>query len=245
VVNDQCTSIIKDSPLQVMTKLLKHWPIWQGKCQMCQKNITQNVFFCDKCAPKMRNRAEYCTLCPQPITNNRHPTICGKCLIAPPAWTHLVIADDYSEAIQKTLWRFKYQRQHDAGRWLSNRLRHQLAQQNCAPDITLVPVPLHTSKLRRRGFNQSLEIAKHLSRWLNLRIDNCCIRTKSTLPQHALTPTERQRNLKGAFTCNNTVPEHIALVDDVMTTGSTLNQMALVCKQGGARIIEVWCCAAA
>ena len=109
-------------------------------------------------------------------------------------------------------------------------------------DPLLVPVPLYKSRLRWRGYNQAEEIAKELSKSLDVPIENnCLIRRKSTTPQIELTGLEREENIKGAFSCQNAERikgKKILLVDDVYTTGATMEECARVLKEMGAR--EVW-----
>jgi ComF family protein len=117
-----------------------------------------------------------------------------------------------------------------------------LKEKGAGHEFLLIPVPLHKSRLRWRGYNQAEEIAKELSKSLDLQIENnCLIRRKSTTPQTELTGLERKENIKGIFVLQN--PERIKgrkifLVDDVYTTGATLEECARVLKDAGAR--EVW-----
>ena len=105
----------------------------------------------------------------------------------------------------------------------------------------LVPVPLHRRRLQQRGFNQALEIARPLQQ-RGYRIDSrCCTRTRHTPPQSELPATTRSHNLCDAFSVRrNIVGENIMLIDDVLTTGSTLNALAGVLKQAGAARVEAW-----
>lgn len=105
------------------------------------------------------------------------------------------------------------------------------------PDAWL-PVPLSRSRLRERGFNQSLEIAKALSQGGSV-LDSR--RTRETAPQASLPWKERARNIRGAFACSTDLNErHVALVDDVMTTGATLNELARIIKEAGAKEVSCW-----
>ena len=110
-----------------------------------------------------------------------------------------------------------------------------------------MPVPLHTKRLRERGFNQALEIAKVISRKLRIPLDiSSCSRTKMTLPQAELPATERKLNVKRAFAYNPSSPyHHIAIVDDVMTTGHTLLELTKTIKKTSENSIDLWVCARA
>jgi len=110
------------------------------------------------------------------------------------------------------------------------------------PEV-IIPVPLHTKRLKERGFNQSVEIAKVLSRNLNIKIDNkSCIRTKYTLPQLTLSGSQRVNNVKNAFVVRNKINyKHIVLVDDVFTTGSTIKELSkAIISSYDDIIIDVW-----
>ncbi len=113
------------------------------------------------------------------------------------------------------------------------------------PDV-LIPVPLHPKRLRQRGYNQSLELAKCITKQTGIPLDyKSAQRIKNTQPQTFLTHSQqRQKNLKDAFQVTlNQNWQHIVLIDDVMTTGSTVKELALMFKKIGVKRVDVWCCA--
>jgi len=111
----------------------------------------------------------------------------------------------------------------------------------------LLPVPLHPGRLRQRGFNQALEIARSLSRAVHLPLlTHCVYRNRNTEPQSAQIAAQRERNIRGAFSLNQPPGhQHIAIVDDVMTSGHTVNEIAKQLRAAGVKQIEVWCVARA
>jgi len=115
-----------------------------------------------------------------------------------------------------------------------------------APEA-LVPVPLHRARLRERGFNQAVEIARPLAARLGIELDlNCCERVRNTAEQTRLDAAQRSRNLRDAFRVVRQVPyRHVAIVDDVLTTGSTVASLAGTLRAAGVEEIEVWSCARA
>lgn len=121
------------------------------------------------------------------------------------------------------------------------KLLAQKISQQALPDL-LIPMPLHPKRLRERGFNQSLEIAKIISHELNIELDfTACIRTKYTQPQASLPLKQRANNIKGAFECSKPLTGlQVALIDDVMTTGASLNALAKAVKAKGASHVECW-----
>jgi ComF family protein len=109
------------------------------------------------------------------------------------------------------------------------------------PDA-LVPVPLHAARLRTRGYNQALEIARVVGRELALPVDrSCCVRVLETPPQAGLDERARTRNVRGAFLAQGPLPwRHVAILDDVVTTGSTVAELSRVLRRAGAVRIQVW-----
>ncbi|MEW8195950.1 MAG: phosphoribosyltransferase family protein [Candidatus Thiodiazotropha sp.] len=109
------------------------------------------------------------------------------------------------------------------------------------PDV-LVPVPLHPLRLRKRGFNQSVEITRVVARQCRLPFDwRLCRRTKETKTQSELNEEERRRNISNAFqVCADVKGTHLALVDDVITTGATVTELSRMLKKAGAKRVDVW-----
>ena len=111
----------------------------------------------------------------------------------------------------------------------------------------MIPVPLHKNRYRERGFNQSIEIAKIVSKTLNIPLDTkSCIRHRDTAHQVGLNGYERIENMKNAFSVHPTFQAtHVAIIDDVMTTGSTVQHLAMALKTAGCHRIQVWACSRA
>jgi ComF family protein len=112
----------------------------------------------------------------------------------------------------------------------------------------IVPVPLHPSRLRKRGYNQALELAKPLAKRLGIPVSREVLhRTRATHAQTELTAIQRRRNVRGAFAVNidGNAPEHVAVLDDVFTTGATLAECACVLKRAGVQRVDVWALARA
>jgi len=109
----------------------------------------------------------------------------------------------------------------------------------------LLPVPLHSRRLSERGYNQAQELARVLSSRLNIPLEiSLCTRQRETTPQTALDGKERRRNLRGAFTVRKgALPRHIAIIDDVVTTGTTVSELARTLRRYGVERVEVWACA--
>lgn len=120
------------------------------------------------------------------------------------------------------------------------------AYQKCRMPEVLVPVPLHPHRLRERGYNQALEMAKLLSKHVDIpRASNCCRRIRNTLAQSDLPAKQRGGNMRQAFEVTATAPQSIAIIDDIMTTGHTVAALAAQFSRAGTKEIHVWCCARA
>lgn len=174
---------------------------------------------------------------------------CGACMQRAPRRATLAAVHApfvYAAPLDRLLVRFKFHEDLAAGRLLSQLMAQSLAD-TPRPDA-LVPVPLHRARLRRRGYDQALELAKPLARALDLRIDgNLLVRTRATDAQSRLDADARRRNLRDAFAVRPGValPAHVALVDDVMTTGATLRAAAAALRRAGVQRVDAWVCARA
>lgn len=205
-------------------------------CQLCGAEATDGL--CAGCRRELPHNRHACRQCGLPLETD---AVCGACQRHPPAVDHSLIPFLYSAPIDRLIGQFKFSAKLPQGRLLARLLEQHLACQATLPDL-LVPVPLHPARMRQRGFNQALELAKPLSRRFRIPIDHrSCRRTLQTRPQHELKQRQRRRNIRGAFQV--TVPltaRHVALIDDVVTTGNTVNEVARVLKQAGVARVDVW-----
>lgn len=113
------------------------------------------------------------------------------------------------------------------------------------PDV-IIPVPLHTSRLRERGYNQALEMARPIANLLKIPVDHrSALRTRETVAQSDLPEKLRRNNVKGAFKITGLQADHVAIIDDVMTTGHTVEELASEVRKAGIKKIDIWTCARA
>lgn len=148
----------------------------------------------------------------------------------------------YHPPVDHLLRRFKFHGDLAAGALLAALMAHALAPAD-RPQA-LVPVPLHRARLRQRGYDQALELARPLSASLGLPLQARLLRrVRATAPQSELGAAERQRNVRGAFAAGPTPLRHVALVDDVMTTGATLQAAARALHLAGVARVDLWVCA--
>jgi ComF family protein len=148
----------------------------------------------------------------------------------------------YQQDIRSLHHRFKFHRDLTAGRALAQLMAAHLRQRPDKLPEVLIPIPLHPKRMRQRGFDQAHELSKDLGRLLQLPyLPTALERIVHTQAQSTLSRTARQRNLRHAFRLHAPLDyQHIALVDDVMTTGATFTAVATLCRQAGVQQIEVW-----
>jgi ComF family protein len=166
--------------------------------------------------------------------------VCGACLKRPPAFdrTHAALA--YAFPIDRMIPRLKYQGQLAIAPALGECLA-QAVEHAPRPD-RLIAMPLHARRIRERGFNHATEIARTVAKQLGLPLDLAsCQRIRNTPPQMGLKYDARRRNVRGAYACSCDVKgQRIALIDDVMTTGTSLDELAATLKRAGAREVSCW-----
>jgi len=192
---------------------------------------------CGDCADSLpHHRIPACPVCALPTLGGE---TCGACLKHPPAFSRTLAAFDYAFPVDALLHAFKYAGKLAATEALAQALA-DLAKNRPLPDA-LIPMPLHPDRLKERGFNQAMELARALSRKLGVpALPDACSRRRDTAPQAGLPWKERRRNIRGAFACRRDFTgKRLAVVDDVMTTGATVGELAKTLKQAGAEV-EIW-----
>jgi ComF family protein len=164
--------------------------------------------------------------------------MCGRCLQHPPHFKRTVAAYAYAFPLNKLVLALKYGNKLH----LANSLGDRLAQCVVVRPDCLVAMPLHPARLRERGFNQSLQLARRIGRQLDLPVLSlACQRVRNTPSQSSLPWKERGKNMRKAFNCSADVAgKHVAVVDDVMTTGATLNELSLALLNAGASEVSAW-----
>lgn len=172
---------------------------------------------------------------------------CRRCLARPPLFDRAFAPFRYAYPIDRLIRGFKYQSRLAWGRVLATLLAQHLRAHAARMPEVLIPVPLHPDRHRERGFNQARELARPLSRLLGIAIDDrLCRRVRATHDQTELNARERRKNLRRAFAVMRaTNVRHVALIDDVLTTGSTASELARMLKRAGVKVVDVWAVARA
>ena len=168
------------------------------------------------------------------------PLTCGRCLREAPAFDAAIAAFEYRFPLDGLVQRFKFGGDLAVGRWLGERMALATGAAE-RPDVLVAP-PLARARLRHRGFNQAIELARVVGAAHGLRVDAFALeRVRDTAAQPGLGRRERHANLRDAFRASRRWPgAHVAIVDDVMTTGATAEAMARVLKDAGAQRVSAW-----
>lgn len=217
-------------------------------CLLCQAavNRERQLDLCAGCERDLPRIDWPCPRCGLALTESEYSLTCGACLKNPPAWNHCSSAVAYAEPVNRLILQWKQRGHSPAGRVFTRLLARQLAMQVIPMDRpdAILPVPQHWQRHWRRGFNPAASIARQLGRELGLPVLGRQLqRVQATPAQQGLTARQRRRNLKGAFTVSGTLPAHVALVDDVVTTGSTASEICRLLKKHGVERVDVWCLA--
>jgi len=206
---------------------------WFGQdCPLCGAASGPELL-CAACAGDLPVLPAYCPRCALPAPGG---SICGSCLAEPPHFDRTTALWLYEFPCDRLVQALKYR----AWLALAGFFAFRLASRPLPEVDLIVPMPLHPKRLAERGFNQALEIARGVSRRAGIAVEARGVRRlRYTRPQTELPYEERARNVRGAFACELELPgRHVAVVDDVMTTGATLNELASVLKRAGAASVE-------
>lgn len=206
-------------------------------CILC--GVTSHEDLCPPCSGDLPRLPEpHCQVCLWPVAESG---ICGACLSSPPAFTRSIAAVRYAFPVDALIQSLKYRANLTLAPVLARLLLARIETLSCKPDL-LIPMPLHPLRLRERGFNQAMEIARWIAGRMNLTLlPDACRRIKHTQPQMELPWQQRRKNIRKAFECSMDLRgKHIAVVDDVMTTGATLNELATTLRKQGATEISNW-----
>ena len=206
-------------------------------CISCGIPLTSAEFICPHCYHSLEKVITPCLLCGLP--NKAGGSICPACLHRPPRWQKMVAPLVYQAGTRKIIRDLKFNEQIYNAKALLTHIQFYYTKHNVE---TLIPVPLHKSRLLERGFNQSQEIASILSSQLNIPLDLVSLkRVKATQSQSGLSLNKRQVNILKAFEFTPTRPyKSVAIIDDIITTGSTVSEICKVMKKSGVQHIEVW-----
>lgn len=211
-------------------------------CQFCYQRLPGNQIACARCALPL-----------PPDLANDGELLCGRCQKSPPIFDYSVSLFRYQQPVVWLVTQLKFNERLAHARLLGEMLAEKVMllpdQKDKCDHIhfkvlpeCILPVPLHKKRLVKRGFNQSIELARPVVRKTGIALElNLIERVLETEPQTGLDAAQRKKNLRGAFKIKHAIKyNHVAIVDDVVTTGSTVNELAKALKKAGVKRVDVW-----
>lgn len=214
-----------------------------GCCLLCSKPTWRQQDLCPACQNSLPYNTHHCRSCAQPLpVSVDNGSLCGRCQQKPPLFDHCFAPFRYQDALVSLHHGFKFHHQLAAGRLMAELMYEQLAMRSRPLPRLLLPTPLHPGRLRERGFNQAQELTAILSSKLEIPVDSTSLyRSRDTRAQSGLTKKERRKNIRNAFALSSKISSrHVAVIDDVMTTGLTVNEISRMLHASGASKIEIW-----
>ncbi len=225
--------------------MVNHWMdfiqfrLFPATCILCGAPGEAQRDLCAHCYAELPRMGNACLRCAKPLAQGN---LCGQCLKSPPPFDSAYAPFLYQRALPSLITGLKFQAQLQNARLLADLMAEDIQRRQIELPQCLLLVPLHPSRLKERGFNQALEIARLLSRRLHLPLNHQALkRIRATPPQAGLDQKARKKNLRGAFALNQPLAfDHVAVLDDVFTTGSTLREVSRMYKAAGVRRVDVW-----
>lgn len=229
-------------PLSTLLGYLVNSETTTGRCVTClNKQAYQGL--CAPCRADLPHNRLHCDTCALPLAFAGPVRRCGECLTQPPPFSRSLIPWRYQFPVDSMIGRYKYQGHRKFARPLladfSDYLERTLTDSE-RPEL-LIPAPMHWQRRWQRGFNQSQDIAEYLGRSLNIPVGSQAVRRKRKVhAQRGLSRDGRLRNLSSVFEVCAPIPERVAIIDDVVTTGATTRALAIELSEAGARDIQIW-----
>jgi len=234
--------------------------LFPARCIVCQRAVKQGQIeygkeahrssdICADCLDAMPRNEHCCPRCAVPLasdySNGDHSNevLCGRCIRQPPAFDYTYSLFRYEGSIVSLIHQLKFSQKIGHARSLGGLLAEastEYINRKGVPDV-LLPVPLHQRRLRQRGFNQSSELARSLAKtWACPIMFDEIGRGRKTESQTGLNARQREKNIRGAFRLVSEVDfDHVLIIDDVVTTGSTVNELARLLKKAGVKRVGV------
>ncbi|UYG06301.1 ComF family protein [Halomonas sp. M4R1S46] len=210
-----------------------------GRCLFCLADSEGGHPWCEACFAALPWNRTACPRCGEPRHDQAQGRVCGRCLRRPPAFDRTRVVLRYEDEVAALMQHFKFHASPRAGAVLVALLAAGCRPRPGAEPQALLAVPLHPHRARQRGFDQGRWLAERLSARLGIPLGRAQ-RRRDTPSQRGLDRRRRRGNLRGAFRVDGPLPARVALLDDVMTTGATLDALARACRRAGAEEVEAW-----
>lgn len=197
-------------------------------CENCRKTLIWTVEpVCKKCGKPIRNeRVEYCSDCKRRLEKKECWYDAGRSV-----WLH-------KKPVTESIYQFKFHNRRVYGEYYAKEMARQYGGfiQKCGAEI-LIPIPMERRKRRKRGYNQAEILAVELGKITGIPVENRLIRKRKTASQKRLSRHEREINLRGSFSVERKtkLPETVLLIDDIYTTGNTVNEVSRILKKAGVK----------
>ena len=217
--------------------------VYPPRCVFCGDSGFADMDICETCYRQLPWIESSCAQCAIPLADGSGNQLkCGSCLQKPPHFDHSQSLFSYEKNAVHLIRQLKYKEKLAYSRLLGRMLADRVGQDGAALPHCLLPVPLNKKRLRQRGFNQSVEFSREVVKQSGLSLDVSSVaRIRDTQSQSGLDKKQRRKNIRGAFQVIRPVcAEHVVIVDDVVTTTSTVNELARVLKKAGVRRVDVW-----
>jgi ComF family protein len=213
--------------------------VFPPRCLLCGARGEDDRDLCGGCAADLPRNRVCCARCALPL--KMASALCGECIKHEPPFAATFAPFEYAHPLDLLLVRLKFTRNLAAGRVLAQLALDAFGTSNLSVPQAIVPVPLHRDRLRERGYNQALELARPISDALGVPLHEILVRGRATAAQSDLDAAARRRNVRGAFdVVGDDLPKHVMLIDDVMTTGTTIRECARVLRRAGVERVDVW-----
>ena len=217
--------------------------VYPPRCVLCGSPGFSDMDICEVCYHGLPWIGSACTQCAiQLVKHSGDHLKCGLCLKKPPAFDRSLSLFSYEKEAVTLIHQLKFNEKLVCARLLGGMLTEAIKQHESALPDCILPVPLYRTRLRQRGFNQSIELARPVARAFRLPLEiQSVIRRRDTHSQTGLNKKQRRHNIRGAFkTVRSLDYDHVAILDDVVTTTSTVNELASLIKRAGVRRVDVW-----
>ena len=225
--------------------------IYPKVCLHCNDAGQTGMDLCERCYQGLPWVQYACAHCALPLPTGNAPA-CGACSNRPLYFDYAVTPFQFDGFIRDAIYQFKFNQKLNQGKLLAQLLLQHIQEEQLELPEVIIPVPLHKKRMRQRGYNQALEIARMISKGLakedgGLLNYDVVYRNRDTSVQMDLPAKQRHKNVKGAFSIkeNSSVLKNkqVCIVDDVMTTANTVNEVAKCLKEAGVKRVGVWCVA--
>jgi ComF family protein len=219
-------------------------------CYVCRIDLASKLNLCDFCRnilPWIKNNKYLCNKCQKPLLISES-LVCQQCLTTVTDFNKILAIFNYQMPIKQFILDLKFREKLAYGKFLGKILADQILNnwyKNQPLPETIIPMPLHPKRLRSRGFNQALELTKTIDQNIPVNL-KAATRIKNTVNQASLSKIQRNPNIKHAFVAQKLPYQHIAIVDDIITTGNTMRALCKAIKAKNPKIIiDLWCIARA